>query len=271
MGAGRSASHAGRSRWPGWSVRSPCCRSWRRGYRRRSRCRATSAVPAPATLGRSSGRRSSPAGSRSRPGRRIGLAAPIASFLRSLHSIDPDDHRVTARLPLDANRRADMPYRVDFTHRRFAELRELDVWDVPHDLAELIESARHLPAPAAPRLTHGDLHLRHILIDRGRLSGVIDWVDVGRADPAIDLPLYWGFVPPTALLMRRSCGGHGCWPCPCGARSRSTAGGRGLRSSSERPSTACRAPWMADERSGGICDHADSGRVRAPLPRPRSN
>lgn len=126
---------------------------------------------------------------------RVALAAPIASFLRSLHSIDPDDHLVTARLPLDANRRSDMPYRVDFTHRRFAELRELGVWDAPRDLAELIESARHLPAPAAPRLTHGDLHLRHVLIDRGRLSGVIDWIDVGLADPAIDLPLYWGFVP----------------------------------------------------------------------------
>ncbi|MDX6548629.1 MAG: hypothetical protein QOG33_2179 [Gaiellales bacterium] len=126
---------------------------------------------------------------------RIALAAPIASFLRSLHSIEPDDHLVTARLPLDVNRRTDMPFRVDFTHRRFAELRELGVWDAPRELTELIESARHLPAPSAPRVTHGDLHLRHVLIDRGRLSGVIDWIDVGLADPAVDLPLYWGFVP----------------------------------------------------------------------------
>ena len=32
--------------------------------------------------------------------------------------------------------------------------------------------------------------------DDGELSGVIDWIDVCRADPAIDLPLYWGYLTP---------------------------------------------------------------------------
>ena len=46
---------------------------------------------------------------------------------------------------------------------------------------------------------HGDLHLRHLLVgDDGGLAGVIDWIDVCRADPAIDLPLYWGYLPPPA-------------------------------------------------------------------------
>ena len=43
---------------------------------------------------------------------------------------------------------------------------------------------------------HGDLHFRHLLVDGGTASGVIDWGDLCRADPAIDLPLYWSFVPP---------------------------------------------------------------------------
>ncbi|HEY5489242.1 MAG TPA: phosphotransferase [Candidatus Limnocylindrales bacterium] len=30
---------------------------------------------------------------------------------------------------------------------------------------------------------------------RGRLNGIIDWVDVCRADPGIDLSLLWSFVP----------------------------------------------------------------------------
>ena len=28
------------------------------------------------------------------------------------------------------------------------------------------------------------------------MTGVIDWGDLCRSDPAIDLPLLWGFVPP---------------------------------------------------------------------------
>ena len=45
-------------------------------------------------------------------------------------------------------------------------------------------------------LVHGDLHFRHLLVNDGRASGVIDWGDVCRSDPAIDLPLLWSFVPP---------------------------------------------------------------------------
>jgi aminoglycoside phosphotransferase (APT) family kinase protein len=127
---------------------------------------------------------------------RIALAAPVAGFLRALHSIDPGDHPATALLPQDANRRADMPHRVEFTRRRFEELHQLGMWDAPAWVGELVESALDLPPPAASRIVHGDLHLRHLLIDRGRLSGVIDWIDVGLADPAVDFPLYWGFVPP---------------------------------------------------------------------------
>jgi hypothetical protein len=29
---------------------------------------------------------------------------------------------------------------------------------------------------------------------------VIDWIDVCRAQPAIDLPLYWGYLPPAGRV-----------------------------------------------------------------------
>ena len=45
---------------------------------------------------------------------------------------------------------------------------------------------------------HGDLHLRHVLVEKGRLSGVIDWGDVCRSDPAVDLVLVWCALPPAA-------------------------------------------------------------------------
>ena len=48
-------------------------------------------------------------------------------------------------------------------------------------------------------LAHGDLHVRHLLVDgHGRATAVIDWDDLCRADPAVDLPLFWCALPPPA-------------------------------------------------------------------------
>jgi aminoglycoside phosphotransferase (APT) family kinase protein len=48
----------------------------------------------------------------------------------------------------------------------------------------------HAPTSSSPTgvLTHGDLHIRHLLVDdAGQLAGVIDWGDVCVADPVVDL------------------------------------------------------------------------------------
>ena len=127
-------------------------------------------------------------------------AGPLGRFLRALHDVDPADVTADgALLPVDPVRRADMPYRVDFLSRRLASLAGLDLWHPPPGLAAELRAALRLPEPDQLRICHGDLHLRHMLIgDDGEPSAVIDWIDVCRADPAIDLPLYWGHLPPHA-------------------------------------------------------------------------
>jgi aminoglycoside phosphotransferase (APT) family kinase protein len=45
----------------------------------------------------------------------------------------------------------------------------------------------HAAAASAPRLTHADLGPEHVLVESGRISGVIDWTDMRVGDPAIDL------------------------------------------------------------------------------------
>jgi aminoglycoside phosphotransferase (APT) family kinase protein len=60
----------------------------------------------------------------------------------------------------------------------------------------VLDAARGLPAPEPSALVHGDLHIRHLLVDeRCGPAGVIDWVDICRGDPAIDLPLFWSMLP----------------------------------------------------------------------------
>jgi aminoglycoside phosphotransferase (APT) family kinase protein len=46
-------------------------------------------------------------------------------------------------------------------------------------------------------LVHGDLHVRHVLVDgAGAIGGVIDWGDVCAGDPSVDMSLYWSLLPP---------------------------------------------------------------------------
>jgi aminoglycoside phosphotransferase (APT) family kinase protein len=127
---------------------------------------------------------------------RAALAVPLGRFVRDLHRRDVLD-RFGHRLPVDPNRRADMRLRVPMTRARLDELRAGGVWDgaTPDWLAD----AETLAPPQSTAVTHGDLHVRHLLVDeRGGLSGIIDWGDVGRSDPAIDLPAYWSVLPAMA-------------------------------------------------------------------------
>jgi aminoglycoside phosphotransferase (APT) family kinase protein len=47
-------------------------------------------------------------------------------------------------------------------------------------------------------LVHGDLYSRHLLVEGGALSGVIDWGDMHLNDPGIDLTIGFLFFPPAA-------------------------------------------------------------------------
>ena len=126
------------------------------------------------------------------------LGRELGRFLRVLHSpVTLESADPSSALPDDPIRRADTSFRVTRTRERLAELPP-GLWQPPPRVEEILAEGEQL-APSTRRvLTHGDLHVRHLLVAGGAVSGVIDWGDMCRSDPAIDLVLVWLLLPPAA-------------------------------------------------------------------------
>lgn len=123
---------------------------------------------------------------------RVALGRPLGEFLRALHSLDLD-----VELPVDPVRRGDMTYRVPKTRERLAELERLGLWSAPPPAYAVLDAVADLGPPEPTAIVHGDLHLRHLLVDdAGAPAAVIDWIDLCRTDPCVDLVLYWCALPP---------------------------------------------------------------------------
>jgi aminoglycoside phosphotransferase (APT) family kinase protein len=120
---------------------------------------------------------------------RLAVALELASFLRALHTVELD-----VELPTDSNRRADMATRVPKAREQLAEVERHGIWRRPASVEALLDEAEQLPASTASAVVHGDLHVRQLLVEHGRLTGVLDWVDLCRTDPAIDLSMAWSYL-----------------------------------------------------------------------------
>ena len=122
---------------------------------------------------------------------RVKTGRALAQFLRVLHEAEVD-----YELPTDANRRADMKTRVPKTREQLADLEAEGIWRRPASVERLLDEAERLPHSQLSTVVHGDLHFRQVLVDgNGRPTGVIDWVDACRSDPAIDLSMLWSYFP----------------------------------------------------------------------------
>ena len=135
---------------------------------------------------------------------RAGAAAGLGGFLRVLH--DPGlVSAAVAELPRDPMRRAEPSVRSPRARERLARLTRLGLWQPDPEVTRLLAEGERLgPHTGAVVVSHGDLHLRHLLLDDGgRAAGVIDWGDLCLADRSVDLSLaYGGFAGAarTALL-----------------------------------------------------------------------
>ena len=78
-----------------------------------------------------------------------------------------------------------------------------DLLDVPL-LRQLWRRFRQLPRQAPDVMTHGDLIPGNVLVDGGRLAGVLDGGNFGPADPALDLIAGWHLLDDVPRQVFRS-------------------------------------------------------------------
>lgn len=102
----------------------------------------------------------------------------LGAALRALHAPELLE-AVGAQLPVDPLGRVDM-------NVRLPRLKALGV-----DAPDLVAAAEGLPPARHTAVCHGDLHMRQLLVNGEELTGIVDWVDVCRSDPAVDLSVAW--------------------------------------------------------------------------------
>src|SRR5688500_6163363 len=106
--------------------------------------------------------------------RRVELGSALGAFLRALHR--PALARLVGReLPVDPMRRADMGSRIPHARRRLDAVIAAGLWRPTDAVERLLAEATGLPPPPRTLVLHGDLHVRHVLVDEhGGATGVID-------------------------------------------------------------------------------------------------
>jgi len=129
---------------------------------------------------------------------RAAVAGPLGAALRVLHSI-PTDSEWARSAPVDTIRRADTGYQAVRLRERLGKLSPMVDASELAAVAVTIDRLAETPLYEGElRLLHGDLYVRHLLVDGAhRLCGLIDWGDLHRGDPALDLSIVFSFLPAT--------------------------------------------------------------------------
>jgi aminoglycoside phosphotransferase (APT) family kinase protein len=112
----------------------------------------------------------------------------LAAFFEALHTPTPAD------APRNPYRGMPLIERADEFAGRLARLHgKTDILD--GRVHALWSDALAAANDTAPTWIHGDLHPRNVLIEQGRLTGVIDWGDLAQGDRACDLAAVWLLLP----------------------------------------------------------------------------
>jgi aminoglycoside phosphotransferase (APT) family kinase protein len=117
------------------------------------------------------------------PGHSVAFARDLAEFIHQVRLIDTGGRTFTG-----SGRGGALPAHDEWMETCFHHSEQL--LDVPR-LRRMWADLRELPRDTADVMTHGDLIPANLLVDDGRLVGVLDVGGFGPADPALDLVCAW--------------------------------------------------------------------------------
>jgi aminoglycoside phosphotransferase (APT) family kinase protein len=131
-------------------------------------------------------------------GQRSACAGPLGRFLAALHAVSAEEAVRRGAGP-DPLGRFSLARRVPWARTALEQLARSEVLADIRPLTDLLDAAPASYDPRADTLVHGDLYVRHLLVDTdNRLAGVIDWGDIHLGDRASDLMIVHSFLPPSA-------------------------------------------------------------------------
>lgn len=113
-----------------------------------------------------------------------GEGPAFGRFLRSLHQPAP------AGAPANPWRGVPLPGRAPIVEARMERAAAASDAITP-EVRAVWRAALEAPIDVEPTWLHGDLHPRNVLVEGGRLAGVIDWGDITAGDRATDLAAIW--------------------------------------------------------------------------------
>jgi aminoglycoside phosphotransferase (APT) family kinase protein len=118
------------------------------------------------------------------------LARSLGRAVAALRALDPERARI-AGVP-------DRPEKADLARRGVVALERLPQCAARWPVGPMAEVLAEPPVPGVRQgVAHLDLYPRHVLATAtGDLAGILDWGDLGVADPAIDLAIAWTLFDP---------------------------------------------------------------------------
>ena len=126
------------------------------------------------------------------------LAPVLGNFLSHLHRISEGEATALGAIP-DQLGRLDTKIRIPQALDTLNKLKEFEIFSDLDPLYSIVDQSKNLAETGRKCLLHGDLYVRHLLIDSDRsLTGIIDWGDVHFGDPAPDLSVVFTVLPPHA-------------------------------------------------------------------------
>lgn len=130
---------------------------------------------------------------------RASKAVQLGQFLNVLHSLDLAQPPFN-KLPDDTIFRKDPTRHLETITARANQIDNLTrLIDLPKLLTWSFKTANSVAPTTKTAVVHGDLYPRHLLgSPKGQITGVIDWGDIHRGHPALDLSLAYTFLPPVS-------------------------------------------------------------------------